>query len=114
MNEAAQAECLFVLSRAPHSHSLARDCLDAIMTAGLLNQSVSLLFVGDGVYQLTERDWAGQIAALGDFSPLNYFVAAEALLERGLAPADCHLQARALDGRELSRLFADHSHILSF
>lgn len=114
MNESLQQRFLFVLSRAPHAHSLARDSLDAIMTSALLNQTVSLLFVADGVFQLAEENWAGQIATLSEMAPIELYVSRHDMKERSLSSADLRLQARILEKAALSRLFDDHDRVLSF
>lgn len=109
-----QHDILFVFSRAPHSGSLANDCLDAAMTAMLLNQSVGILFVADGVYQLAESAWAASILSLGELAPLELCVVKQDLDRRGIKPESLAADTRQLDDTELSALFDQYDRVLSF
>lgn len=113
--EALQQRTLFVLSHAPHSQSLAQDCLDAVMTAALLNQLVSLLFVSDGVYQLAESAWATKIQSLCELAPVELYVAKQDMETRQLGLESLHAgEARQLDKAQLAALFDHHHRVLSF
>lgn len=115
-SEAQQQHILFVLSHPPQSGSLAEDCLDAIMTAALLNQSVGLLFIGDGVYQLSESTWAARIQSLGDLAALDFYVAKQDSTTRQLTleKFGSGTPVKELEGAELAALFDRYDRILSF
>ena len=46
---------LFVIAHPPHRGALAFELLDELLVGAVFDQRVSVLFVGDGVYQLI--DW---------------------------------------------------------
>ncbi len=50
--EASRKKILFILQRAPHGTSTARETLDAALACAAFEQNVQLLFTGDGVWQL--------------------------------------------------------------
>lgn len=116
-SDAQQQKILFVLSHPPQNGTMAEDCLDAVMTAALLNQVVGLLFVGDGVYQLTEPSWAAKLASLAELAPLKLYAARQDLALRqlelansagGLGPVE------KLEGSKLATLFDGYDRVLSF
>lgn len=110
----AQQNILFVFSHGPHSGSLANDCLDAAMTAMLLNQSVGILFVADGVYQLAESTWAERILSLRELASLELCAAKRDLDRRGINPDSLAADARQLDDTEIASLFDQYHRVLSF
>lgn len=114
MTEEQPTGLLFVLSHGPLNGALARESLDAVMTAGLLNQAVTVLFVTDGVYQLLQSESADQLSALLDLAPMQFFAAADDLQARGLATEHLAVPTSALDKAEIQALFARHHQILSF
>ncbi|MCW8193476.1 hypothetical protein F6455_01585 [Proteobacteria bacterium 005FR1] len=114
MTEEQAPGLLFVLSHGPLSGALARESLDAVMTAGLLNQAVSLLFVADGVYQLVEGEAATKLTSLMELAPIQLYAAAGDLQSRGLSTANLPLAPTALNNSEIQALFARHHKILSF
>lgn len=114
IDHSEKAGMLFVLTHAPLSGSLARESLDAVMTAALLNQAVSLLFVADGVYQLSQTEFADQLAALLDLAPMELYAAEDDLQSRRLCQQHLSLAVTALTPDQLQALFARHSQILSF
>ncbi|MCV6605105.1 MAG: DsrE family protein, partial [Porticoccaceae bacterium] len=52
---------LFILRSAPYGSSLAREGLEAVLAAASLGQNVSVLFMDDGILQLTRHQQPGQI-----------------------------------------------------
>lgn len=116
-SDTRQQKILFVLSHPPQNGTVAEDCLDAVMTAALLNQLVGLLFVGDGVYQLTEPSWAARITSLGELAALKLYAAKQDLEIRALEPrsSDNGLgSVEELEGVKLAALFERYDRVLSF
>lgn len=63
-------QLLFIFTHSPND-TLAWDAWDAVMTAGLLDQSVTIFFSGEGVIQLQEPRILEKIAGLQEFLPLR-------------------------------------------
>jgi tRNA 2-thiouridine synthesizing protein C len=113
--EPRQRRILFVLSHAPYNQSLARDCLDAAMTAALLNQSVGLLFIAEGIYHLAESGAAAGIQTLQELAPVALYlvkqdVEARQLQLEGVDPAD----VTVLDAAQVAALMDQYDRVLSF
>jgi tRNA 2-thiouridine synthesizing protein C len=108
---------LFVMRRAPQAGIRVRETLDMILTAAAFDQSVSLLFLDDGVYQL-KRGQHPEAAGLPPVAPMfdalelydveDILVERESLAERGLSEADLTLPARVLDRAAIAALTSAH------
>lgn len=97
---------LFLLRQAPYATSHALEALEAVLVAGVFDQSVSVLFSGDGVWQLTagqdgaalgQRTVARVAGALPQYDVTKLYVCAAALRERGLSADDLVLPVECLD-----------------
>jgi len=102
---------LFVISHPPQRGALARELLDAVLVAGVFEQRVTLLFVGDGVYQLLDNrrrddNIARNFRALPSYDIDAVYVDRAALNERGLSAAQLVLPVRSIGRAALRRLVA--------
>lgn len=113
-NAALQQRLLFVVSRAPHSDSLGQDWLDAAMTGALLNQLVSILFIGEGVLQLSEPAAAAKIQTLLELSPINLLAAKDDMQQRQVEPGNFVTAVQTLDANQVAAQFDAHDRVLSF
>jgi tRNA 2-thiouridine synthesizing protein C len=113
---------LFLLRKPPYGSALAQEMLDAMLVAGVFEQEVSVLFSGDGVYQLLgaqqgdlvgARDIAKALTALPAYEIEQIYVAAEALGERGLVADDLVLPVRLLHAADLRSLLAQQDVVIS-
>lgn len=108
---------LFVMRRAPQAGLRVRETLDLILTTAAFDQSVSLVFLDDGVYQL-KRGQHPAAAGLPPVAPLfealalydveNIWVESESLAERGLDLADLLIPARPVGRCAVAALVAEH------
>jgi tRNA 2-thiouridine synthesizing protein C len=112
MDHAQKADLLFVLSHAPLGGTLARESLDAVMTAALLNQTVSLLFLADGVHQLRQEEFVKQLESLMELAPMSIYANEDDLQARNLGEAQ--LAVTQLKNEQVQSLFKRHTQILSF
>jgi tRNA 2-thiouridine synthesizing protein C len=104
---------LFVLRRPPGSGLRARETLDMILTAAAFDQSVSLLLLDDGVWQI-KKNQMPEVAGLFPVAPLfealdlydveAVWVERESLEERGLSEADLTIPVRLLARGEVAAL----------
>ncbi|WP_421863000.1 sulfurtransferase complex subunit TusC [Motiliproteus sp.] len=117
------ADLLLVLRHAPYSGLNAREGLDAALTAAAFEAPLSLLFVGDGVYQLLReqqptqlpaKDLSKTLPALAMYDIERLYVAAHDLQLRGIKPEQLVVEVELLDDEQAAQLFHQHRHILSF
>jgi tRNA 2-thiouridine synthesizing protein C len=104
---------LFVIAHGPHRGALPFEMLDELLVGAVFEQIVSVLFIGDGVYQLidsgeTDRNVARGFRALPTYDVDAIFVERAALKRRGLAEDALTLPVRALTNGAMRRLIAAH------
>lgn len=118
-----QARILLVLRHSPYSSQIAREALDAALTAAAFEVPISLLFINDGVYQLLHEQRPEQLPAKNISKTLpalalydiDRVYAAQACLEtRGLPLDRFVLDVEVMDANGVAALFHQHPHILSF
>lgn len=102
---------LFLVAHAPHRGALAFEMLDALLVAAVFEQKVSVLFSGDGVYQLLDtgqpnRDIARGYRALPSYDVNDVYVDKTAMRQRGLTVDALVLPARALTRHGIRALIA--------
>lgn len=114
---------LVVNRHAPYGSSLAREALDAVLAASVYDQELSLLFVGDGVFQLKNRqdtsalgikNLAAALPALPLYEVDKFYVQRSALRARGLKQEDLVLPVICLDDEAIAPLMDTQDVLLSF
>lgn len=114
---------LIVSQSTPYGHSSAAEALDTAMAAAALELPVTLLFDGDGVFQLLPnqdgtalgvRNHSQLLEALPAFEVERCFVAGPALARRGLAENALHLPGPVLDAAALRALYRDAALVLTY
>jgi tRNA 2-thiouridine synthesizing protein C len=114
---------LFISHKAPYGSFASKEALDAALASAAFGQDISLLFKGDGVYQLLpqqsasllERKSIGAILGALELYEVNkVFVCEQSLLSRGLKDIKLAIEAHALDSSALQALLSEQDHILSF
>ena len=88
---------LYVNRKAPYGTVYALESLEVVLIAAAFEQDVRLMFMDDGVFQITKgQDTAGigmknfspTYGALGDYDVKYMYVCKESLAERGLTAED--------------------------
>lgn len=110
-------------SRAPLSQSNAKDALDCALIFGAFEQSISLFFHDDAVWQLmTEqnpnlinvKDFLKTFAALEFYDIENIYICKSSLITRKL-PHDFHIDnVRILNKAEFSETLLAHTVVFRF
>jgi len=104
---------LFLLRQPPYGSSHALEALETILVAGVFDQQVSVLFRGDGVWQLlAEQDGAlvqrrtvARVArALPQYDVTALYACAASLQARGLTPEDLSIPVSLLSYAEQQAL----------
>lgn len=97
---------LFLLRHPPYGSSHALEALETVLVAGVFDQQVSVLFSGDGVWQLVADQDGGPvhrrtvgkiIKALPQYDVTALFACAESLRARSLTPDDLALPVDVVD-----------------
>ena len=123
MKPTTAKKLLFITRKAPYGSSMARDALDAMLAASVYDQDLSVLFMGDGVFQLIKeqkplssgmKSLAASLPALPLYDIDQIYVQQSALDHRGLKEADLVLPAKALENHAIADLMEKQEAILSF
>lgn len=113
---------LFVLNSAAYSGSHSQESLDVILIAAAFEQEVSLLLLGDAVFQLKKsQNSQGQncknigsiYRSLALYDVENIYVEQDALTQQGLAQEDLLLSVAVLNKAEISVLMQKFDFVLN-
>lgn len=104
---------LFILRKAAHSGARAQEMLDIILTTAAFDQSVSLLLIDDGVFQLKKdqhpenaglKDTAAIFNALEIYQVYDIYIEMDSLQERGLKPGELCLSLQTVYRKDVPGL----------
>lgn len=113
---------LFLLRQAPYATSHALEALESALVAGVFDQSVSVLFCDDGVWQLVDgqdgatvdrRTVSGVVQVLPQYDITDLYACDTALRQRGLTPDDLVLPVQVLDYAEQRALMAGQDAVVN-
>lgn len=114
---------LLICRHAPYGQTLAREALDVALTAATFDQTVALLFMGDGVQQLVRAQQPSaiaqkaldkQLAALPLYDVESIYVETAALRTRGLTADDLALPVQLLEAAAIAQAIGTHDIVLGF
>ena len=117
------SDILIIFRKTPVGTSWAREALDLTLVAATFGQKVSLLFMGDGVYQLLKNQQPEQVEQKGTQAMMQalplydierLYVAADSLEERGLQQRPLILDCEHLTQSALQVLLQAHRQVFSF
>lgn len=113
----------FICSASPYGTSKAREGVDAILATSAFDQDISVIFTGEGVFQLLteqnaqnigQKNLSSNLQALEMFGVDQIYVRQSALTERGLSPEQLCLSAETLDDKTLAQLIDEQDQCISF
>jgi len=113
----------YVNRKAPYGTVYALEALEVVLIGAAFEQDVSVVFMDDGVFQITKgQDTAG--IGMKNFSPTyralemydveKLYVSKESLEARGLSEEDLLVDVEVMDAAALSALMEDQDVLLSF
>lgn len=114
---------LFVNQHPPYGTLKAKEALDALLMASAFEQTISVLFLGDGVFQLLKnqapqsigsKNISANISALPIYDVNAIFVDEQDLTERGLTSDNFILPVKALSSAQVAQLIQQQDIVLSF
>lgn len=124
MTDVGKKKILFISRHAPYGTSTAKEALDAILAASAYDQTLSLLFMDDGLFQLlggqeafaiNQKNFASMLPALPLYGVENIFVHCESMRERGLTQEEFILErVQIIDSKAVSVLLTQQDQLLSF
>ncbi|WP_435235683.1 sulfurtransferase complex subunit TusC [Psychromonas sp. PT13] len=107
----------------PHGTASGRESLDLSLALSAYNESLSLFFIGDGVYQLVKGHSTNQILQK-NYQPLfkmlemydveNIYVCSESLQQRHLDTKLLLIEVSFLETEDLQIKLAEQDQLLSF
>ena len=113
---------LFVIHRQPNQGLHVLENLDMILTCGAFDQTVSLLFLDDGVLQLkrdqqpeqqSRQDHGAIFQALDLYNIQQLYVETESLCARGLTVHDLILDVSCIERQAIADLMQRHSILIN-
>ena len=117
------AKLLYVFEHAPYSTSAGQEALDAALIGAAFEQSVSTLFIHDGVFQLKSdqntrssaiKQYTKAFRALADFSIENAYVHDLSLKARGLELHHLQIDVQLLDSEGIRTLMSEQTRVFTF
>jgi tRNA 2-thiouridine synthesizing protein C len=123
MSAGVAKKFMFVNRTAPYGTVYALESLEVVLITAAFDQSVSLVFIDDGVWQLKKgqqtkgietKNFSPTYRALEDYDVENLYVEREALRARGLTEDDLIVGVNVLSASELGSLMAEQDVVLSF
>ncbi len=114
---------LIVLRHTPYGSSLAKAALDTVLATAAFEQTVDLLFLGDGVLQLLpeqdsralgRKNFGHQLASLPLYDINNVYVDAESAKSYNLDHSKTPFETRLLDSQAINQLMVEYDHLLGF
>ncbi len=98
---------------------LANETVDLILVSGVFEQTTSVVFMGDGVWQLVgdgskidRKDTSRALNALPMYDVESLYADETSLSERGIAFHDIDLPVQVISAREVTHLLHDHDVVI--
>lgn len=113
---------LFLLSHSPYGSTLAREALDMALAAAAFDQTVQLVFLGDGVFQLLnnqqselkqKKNISKTLPVLGLYDIDTVYADSGSLTERGIDKAQIFAPCQVIDNAAIQQLIAKADAVMS-
>jgi tRNA 2-thiouridine synthesizing protein C len=114
---------MFVNRKAPYGTIYALESLEVVLISAAFDQDVSLVFLDDGVYELTKgqntkavemKNFSPTYRALEGYDIEKLYVTKESLEARGLSEDDLVVDVQVISCAEMADLMAEQDVVLSF
>ncbi|WDE09656.1 sulfurtransferase complex subunit TusC [Thalassomonas haliotis] len=123
MTETNNKSVAIINSQAPFSSTAGKDALDIALIFGSYEQNIALFFLGDGVYQLIDRqnpalihqkDYLKTFSAFEFYDIEQVYVCAQSLEDRGLTEQFHIKNITILEPMQFAQTLADFQVIFRF
>ncbi|WP_260261318.1 sulfurtransferase complex subunit TusC [Vibrio intestinalis] len=117
------SQLTYLFRTAPHGVSSGREGIDALLAASAYCEDITVIFTGDGVYQLLQgqqpqsilsKDYAPMLKLFDLYDIEQVYVCEQSLAERGLSQADLIIDAERMTLDTLKQKLAEAGKLLSF
>ncbi|PFG55127.1 tRNA 2-thiouridine synthesizing protein C [Vibrio sp. ES.051] len=117
------SQLTYLFRSAPHGRTSGREGVDALLAASAYSEDISVIFFGDGVYQLLlgqdpsmilSKDYAPMLKLFDLYDIEQVFVCTDSLVERGLAQADLVIDAQPLSIQQIKEKLQQAGKLLLF
>ena len=112
---------LFVFRTPPYSGNRAREGLDALLAAAAFEQQLSVLFMGDGVFQLfpgqspaNGRNQHKMLQSLQLYDVERVYFSSSALVDRNISASSIRIRGTLVTDTEISGIMASADHVFTF
>ncbi|MCB1616611.1 MAG: sulfurtransferase complex subunit TusC [Pseudomonadales bacterium] len=121
-NPQIEKNLLFIFRQTPYGNERAKEGLDAALAAAAFDQKVSLLFAGDGLWQLcshqevssTEKNHLKKLSACTLYGIENLYIYNEDPVFTDWISRICPLNCTVLDRHSVQNLISKHDHVLVY
>lgn len=117
------SKSLLIISRqAPWSGPGSREALDIALAGGAFDLPIGMLFLDDGVFQLSsgqqpgqlqQKDLGANLQALPMFGVEDLYASQRSLAERGLSDTELNLAVQRLNDAALTALFDRYDQVIT-
>ena len=113
---------MFVNRRSPYGTIYALEGLEMVLITGAFDQDVTVVFLDDGVFQITKgqdtkainmKNFSPTFRALDGYDIEKLFVEKESIEARGLTPEDFVVPVEVKSAAEIAALMAEQDVIIS-
>ncbi len=119
----ADKSILIIIRKAPYSNSIAKGAIELALASSVFEQKLSLVFTGDGVWQLLaqqqtetlgDKNHGKLLSALPLYDLEPVFVDEQALNQRSIELEDLLLQPELINSKTIKKMMADADTIFCF
>lgn len=123
MSNSMNKRLLIICRKPPYGNSIAREAIDIALAASAFDQTVALLFIHDGVWQLNkgqdsedikQKNHGKALSALPLYGIEDIYVHSEALSQRQLTAADLLLPVKTITQHQLADLIDSYDTVFNF
>ncbi len=123
MEEEVQKKMMFVMQRPPHGTIYPYEGLEFILIAAAYEQDISLVFLGDGVYNLMKdqetsglgiKGFVKTYRSLEGYDVEKIYVDELSLTERGLQTDDLAVDVEVKSAGELAKMMKEQDAVFPF
>lgn len=113
----------FLMSHSPYGSTLARDALDMALASAAFDQQVSLLFIGDGVFQLAANQHSDTcelkniektLSALELYDIQHCYACEASITERNLSDLSSKINIQRANPQAIEQIIAKADQVMSF
>lgn len=123
MEDEIQKKIMFVMQRPPHGTIYPYEGLEFILISGAYDQDLSLVFLGDGIYNLKkDQDMSGvgikgfvkTYRSLEGYDIEKIYVDEDSMKERGLSPDDLVVDVEVKSAKEIGQMMNQQDAVFPF